>query len=600
VATLPAFDVVGWWRKNSDKIGEAIWLPNLGNNLKRWGAPDWLGDGVQSMFDAFSTETIDPKTGKCMLTTRGECIKFIFVTQGGAVSKMPTIGKAGAKLFVSSFANANKMATTATIKAGSAAVKQGLGAKALANTAKLGAGTLFKGLTGTAIVGILVWNILTDWVWIVPGVERIFGGEADRAKRLGWTIEDNLSKAHNLIHIDPTSKTKSEALTILKTTKPLIEEYYNLIYSKGIVKEVNKKFPEFELALADFVSRFNTLIDLVGGSSADKLSFSSLKVPEVEEVIFDADFKLSNVQVRDGDTLEFPDHPEVKNAIRMLGLDAHESGTPEGKEETQYLKNLIEGRTVTILTHEHHDPEKVFGFYGRLLGGVFIDGKDVVLKMLEKFGADLLPDKKYRDKYRWINWDHYEDVAKQEFGRGEIKIYSKPAYAEIWIDGEDTGKVAIESFTLEPGNYEFTLKKDGYEDLVETIPIQVDDEIERRFELTKLDDELADDDEDAEKVNRDLWETVEPEEIPETYTTEQEWALSTAFNQVYDLTEGTKQLSDEDYDKLVATFGLYTTEQKKVLNLFMRDVWVLIKGKEQLTTDEFIILESKYRIDIGV
>jgi len=402
------------------------------------------------------------------------------------------LAKIGSPLMKS---KAGQAAIQTTFRNGMGAlVKQGFGAQALAHITKLFA----SGTTSAALWSIIVWNVLTDWVWIIPGVEKAFGGEAERARSLQWSIDDNLSKAHNLIHIDPTAETKAEALTILRTTKPLIEEYYKLIYSRGIVKEVTKTYPEFETALKDFVSRYNTLIDLAGGTSADKLVYDDLVVPEVEKIEYPKEFTLENVKVEDGDTLEFPDHPDVQNKIRFVGIDTHESGTTEGEKEADYLKGLIEGKTVTIKVDEFDQ----VGLYGRLLGGVFLDDEDIVLKMLAEFGESVLPASKYRTKFYWVDWDLYESTAKAGVPTpnvGEIKVNTKPTYASIYLDSVDTHLLSAEIIKDVPlGVHVVTLKKFGYDD--KEISVNVEEPI--RYEIYWDFTEPVDEDTPPEKVFR--------------------------------------------------------------------------------------------------
>lgn len=200
----------------------------------------------------------------------------------------------------------------------------------------------------------------------------------------------------------------------------------------------------------------------------------------VEDIAFPKEFTLENVEVVDGDSIKFPNHPEVNNEIRMIGIDAHEIETAAGKEEAEYLKSLISGKNVQIKVHEYNDPARVIGLYGRLLAGVFYNDEDIALKMLEKFGKDILTATKYQKKYRWIDWDEYKAVTER---KGKVKIYSSPAYSKIYIDGVDTLKITIEEFELDEGTYVIGVAKEGYKAKSETVTIVPDQAIELRFEL---------------------------------------------------------------------------------------------------------------------
>jgi len=84
--------------------------------------------------------------------------------------------------------------------------------------------------------------------------------------------------------------------------------------------------------------------------------------------------------------------------------------------------------------------------------------------------------------------------------------------------------------------------------------------------------------------------------LPSVYTPEQEWALTEAFSQIWDLTKGAAQLSKAEYETLVDSFAMYSADQKKVLDPLFADVWDLTKGAAQLSKAEFDQLKIKYRI----
>jgi endonuclease YncB( thermonuclease family) len=195
---------------------------------------------------------------------------------------------------------------------------------------------------------------------------------------------------------------------------------------------------------------------------------------------FPSEFTIDSAQVEDGDTLIWAGHPEAQEKIRVIGIDAHESETAAGKEETAYLKSLIEGKKVTIKTHQYGTPEMTLDIYGRLLGGVFLDGKDVALAMLEHFGTSILVATKYQDKYRWIDWDEYTRAAKAAKGPAvqEFKIFieSEPSNAKLYIDGaythhltpSDEAELADVMDLLAPGEHIIKAVKSGKEASIKT------------------------------------------------------------------------------------------------------------------------------------
>lgn len=350
------------------------------------------------------------------------------------------------------------------------------------------------------ILAALVLTQLDTTLWGPEMLSKLTGKEAKRFETLTYDVTNNIKKAHNLVTIKPTAATKAEALSLLRITKPLLEEMLDLIEKRDIIRKVKDKFPDYEVKLNTYIAEFNNLISRAGGTSADFIDVGVLAAPTEPTLVeltekFDKEFTLSKVQVEDGDTLIFPDHPEVENAIRILGIDTKEMDTEAGKEQAEYLKSLIEGATVTIKTHEHKDPAMMFGLYGRLLGGVFYGGNDIALKMLEKFGEEILAAKKYRKKYRWIDWDEYERVAKKKVKEeeiGQIKINTKPTYAKIFLDDKDTNLLSAEILKEIPlGKHKIKLTKFGYADFETEIDVKEPKRYEIYHDFTGVEEDVT-------------------------------------------------------------------------------------------------------------
>jgi len=85
-----------------------------------------------------------------------------------------------------------------------------------------------------------------------------------------------------------------------------------------------------------------------------------------------ADITGKVVRVLDGDTIIVQD-----TRVRLTGIDAPESKQAHGKASTRYLSKLINGNVVTI---EGDKTDR----YGRLLGKVVYQGKDVNLQMVQE------------------------------------------------------------------------------------------------------------------------------------------------------------------------------------------------------------------------
>lgn len=79
--------------------------------------------------------------------------------------------------------------------------------------------------------------------------------------------------------------------------------------------------------------------------------------------------------VHDGDTVtcDAPDGTATK--IRLLGIDAPESSQAWGSESRAALARMVADRRVTVVSRGHDQ-------YGRLLGTLFVDGRDVNREMV--------------------------------------------------------------------------------------------------------------------------------------------------------------------------------------------------------------------------
>jgi len=220
--------------------------------------------------------------------------------------------------------------------------------------------------------------------------------------------------------------------------------------------DLQAQIDTIENAVDEYIKRYPAL-------AAPVVSYPEVFSEKVAEII-------------DGDTIK----TETGKIIRIVGIDAHEKGTPAGKEEAEYLESLIDRSVLTFKTDPHNQVDQ----YGRILAVPFLNGRDITLDMLKRFGKEILISKRYRKKHKYVDWDAYERAARGFIGpTGKIKIYSKPAYASIWVDGKDTGKITIETLELPVGKHEITIKKPGYLDYTEVVEIKEGELIERRYEL---------------------------------------------------------------------------------------------------------------------
>jgi len=100
------------------------------------------------------------------------------------------------------------------------------------------------------------------------------------------------------------------------------------------------------------------------------------------------------VRVSDGDTIAILDSSNAQLKIRLHKIDAPEKSQAFGQRSKQHLSDILFGKRVTV-TWDATDR------YGRILGTVWLDGRDINLQMV-------------RDGFAW----HYK------------RYDSTPAYAQ--------------------------------------------------------------------------------------------------------------------------------------------------------------------------
>lgn len=91
----------------------------------------------------------------------------------------------------------------------------------------------------------------------------------------------------------------------------------------------------------------------------------------------------------DGDTIRIMYDGE-STKLRIANIDTPERAHPDYDKATQALRELIEGREITI---DFTDPKGKRDNWGRLLASVFVDGRDVGETMVEAGWAEPWPNK---------------------------------------------------------------------------------------------------------------------------------------------------------------------------------------------------------------
>jgi endonuclease YncB( thermonuclease family) len=81
------------------------------------------------------------------------------------------------------------------------------------------------------------------------------------------------------------------------------------------------------------------------------------------------------VSIADGDTVTVLDSNDTQHRIRLEGIDAPESHQAFGEQSRQSLAEMISGKEVTV-SYQKTDQ------YGRLVGKILLDGRDINLEQV--------------------------------------------------------------------------------------------------------------------------------------------------------------------------------------------------------------------------
>ena len=115
------------------------------------------------------------------------------------------------------------------------------------------------------------------------------------------------------------------------------------------------------------------------------------------------------VAVADGDTITLLDSNNRKHRIRLIGIDAPEKSQSYGQRSKHSLAELVYDKNVTI----HYEKQDR---YGRTLGKVLVDGRDVNLLQIERGMAwwylAYKQDQTIYDRVFYQATEHSERLAK--------------------------------------------------------------------------------------------------------------------------------------------------------------------------------------------
>ena len=130
------------------------------------------------------------------------------------------------------------------------------------------------------------------------------------------------------------------------------------------------------------------------------------------------------VRVADGDTITVLDAANMQYRIRLKGIDAPESHQDFGARSKQSLSSLIFGKEVTVL-YDKTDQ------YGRVVGKVLLDGRDINLEQVRVGMA-----------WHYKEYDREQTAEDRDlYARAEDE--ARAARRGLWID---TNPVAPSDF----------------------------------------------------------------------------------------------------------------------------------------------------------
>ena len=96
------------------------------------------------------------------------------------------------------------------------------------------------------------------------------------------------------------------------------------------------------------------------------------------------DFNAQVVRIVDGDTIQVIDSNGIKFKIRLLGIDTPEPKQRFGYESSLFLKKIIDGKSVIIISKTEKNKPYTLGRYKRIIGKIILNGKDINLEMVQK------------------------------------------------------------------------------------------------------------------------------------------------------------------------------------------------------------------------
>ena len=137
------------------------------------------------------------------------------------------------------------------------------------------------------------------------------------------------------------------------------------------------------------------------------------------------------VAIADGDTVTILDSANTQHRIRLEGIDAPESHQAFGTQSKKNLSEMIFGKDVTVVYQKTDQ-------YGRLVGKIVLDGKDVNLEQVKAGMA----------------W-HYKEYEREQ----------SPEDRDLYARAEDDARSArrglwVDANPIEPGEFRRDQKRE--------------------------------------------------------------------------------------------------------------------------------------------
>jgi endonuclease YncB( thermonuclease family) len=192
----------------------------------------------------------------------------------------------------------------------------------------------------------------------------------------------------------------------------------------GNVSWITDSFRWIETLTRELVNNPGNSLERAGEAIEDAAARVNNSVPDGDavtqsnaEISWSAPaFKLSGrvSKVADGDTITLIDAQRRKHKVRLFGIDSPESDQPYYHAAKAALSKLVDGKSVGV---DVKDTDK----YGRVVGTVFLGGRNVNLEMV-KLG------------YAW--W--YEYYAPLSGNLREAQEQARAYERGLWADSKPT------------------------------------------------------------------------------------------------------------------------------------------------------------------